>query len=180
MSSARAGAVEHRSARAASAVARGSVASRTLMLLRLGARWFAIDVQAIEEVSLKGEVTRVPTSPAHILGVTSLRGRLVTVVGLAQMIAGDGALSREGAVTLPRLVVVRDGDYEIAVVAESIGGMIEHAGAVDKEEGRPPCAFASEELEWQGNRVWVLDVPALIGEAARMAGILTPTDREES
>lgn len=95
-------------------------ASATLMLLRLGTRWFGVDVRAIEEVALKGEVTRVPTAPNHILGVTTLRGRLVTVVGLEQMIGGTGLLSRENSATLPRLVVVRDGEYEMAVVAGGI------------------------------------------------------------
>ena len=152
----------------------------SLMLLRLGSRWFAIDVSAIEEVSLKGEVTRVPTAPSHILGVTSLRGRLMTVVSLAQMLGGEVALSREGAVTLPRLVVVRSGDFEMAIVAETIGGMIEHASAVDPEGERPSYPFVREEFDWQGNRVWLLDVPALIAAAAKLAGILSPTDREES
>jgi purine-binding chemotaxis protein CheW len=150
------------------------------MLLRLGTRWFAIDVSAIEEVSLKGDVTRVPTAPSHILGVTSLRGRLLTVIGLAQMLGGEGALAREGAATLPRLVVVRHGDLEIAIVAETIGGMVDRALNLDPERARPSCSFVREEFDWQGNRVSLLDVPALIAAAAKLAGILSPTDREES
>ncbi len=156
-----------------------SIVSTSLMLLRLGKRWFAIDVSAIEEVSLKGEVTRVPTAPSHILGVTSLRGRLLTVVGLAQMLDGEVALSREGAATLPRLVVVRSGDLEMAIVAEAIGGMVDHTSSLDPEGERPSCPFVREEFDWQGNCVWLLDVPALTAAAAKLAGILSPTDREE-
>src|ERR1017187_8876336 len=154
-------------------------ASTTLMLLRLGTRWFCVDVRAIEEVSLKGEVTRVPTAPSHILGVTSLRGRLLTVVGLAQMLGGEVTLSREGASTLPRLVVVRSGDLEVAIVAETIGGMVEHTSAIDPEGARPSCPFVREEFDWQGHRVLLLAVPALMAAAAKLAGILSPTDREE-
>ena len=157
-----------------------SIASSSLMLLRLGTRWFAIDVSAIEEVSLKGEVTRVPTAPRHIFGVTSLRGRLLTVVDLAQMLGGEMALSREGAATLPRLVVVRNGDFEMAIVAETIGGMVDHACAIHPESEQPSFSFVREEFDWQGNRVCLLDVPALIAAAAKLAGILSPTDREES
>jgi chemotaxis signal transduction protein len=148
--------------------------SITLMLIRLGTRWFGLDVRAIEEVALKGVVTRVPTSPNHILGVTSLRGRLVTVVGLEQMIGGDGLLSRESTATLPRLVVVRDGDYEMAVVAEGIHGMTEYVPATDPEAARSPDrpAFVREEFDWQGNRVSLLDASLLIATAARQAGSL--------
>jgi chemotaxis signal transduction protein len=156
------------------------IVSSSLMLLRLGTRWFAIDVSAIEEVLLKGEVTRVPTAPNHILGVTGLRGRPLTVVCLAQMLGGQGALARQGAATLPRLVVLRSGDFEIAIVAETIGGMVDHASAIDPAGERPSYPFVREEFDWQGNRVSLLDVPALIAAAAKLAGILLPSDREES
>ena len=157
-------------------------ASTTLMLLRLGTRWFGVDVRAIEEVALKGEVTRVPTAPNHILGVTTLRGRLVTVVGLEQMIGGTGLLSRENSATLPRLVVVRDGEYEMAVVAEGIQGMTEYVPAAepDPDKPRPSSEFVREEFDWHGNRVSLLDAPKLIAAAAKLAGILPSSEEMES
>ena len=159
-----------------------AAASATLMLLRLGTRWFGVDVRAIEEVALKGEVTRVPSAPSHILGVTTLRGRLVTVVGLEQMIGGDGLLSRENSATLPRLVVVRDGEYEMAVVAEGIQGMTEYVPAAepDPDKPRPSSEFVREEFDWHGNRVSLLDAPKLIAAAAKLAGILSSSEEMES
>jgi len=155
--------------------------STTIMLLRLGTRWFGIDVRSIEEVALKGEVTRVPTAPSHILGVTTLRGRLVTVVGLEQMIGGTGMHSRETMATLPRLVVVRDGEYEMAVVAEGIQGMTEYVPPHDSEQDPPPSrpGFVRAEFDWHGNRVWLLDAPMLIASAAKLAGILSPSEELE-
>ena len=152
--------------------------SITLMLLRLGKRWFGVDVRAIAEVALKAGVTRVPTAPSHILGVTTLRGRLVTVVGLERMMDGMGMLARENSATLPRLVVVRDGEYEMAVVAEGIPGMTEYLPATDPQPDRPPgCPeFVRGEFDWQGNRVSLLDAPRLIAAAAKLAGILSPPE----
>jgi len=159
----------------------GGAASTTLMLLRLGTRWFGLDVRSIEEVALRGDVTRVPTAPSHILGVTTLRGRLVTVVGLEQMIGGAGLLSRESSATLPRLVVVRDGEYEMAVVAEGIQGMTEYVPSMEPEPNkpRPSSEFVREEFDWHGNRVSLLDAPKLIAAAARLAGILSPSEEVE-
>ena len=149
---------------------------QTLMLLRLGKRWFAVDVMAIEEVALKGPVTRVPKAPSHILGVTTLRGRLITVVGLEQMIGGAGILPLENSATLPRLLVVRDGEYEMALVAEEIHGMIEHG--VSAQQARPTATeeheFVREVFEWQGNRVALLDAHHLVATAARLAGVASP------
>jgi chemotaxis signal transduction protein len=149
------------------------------MLLRLGTRWFGLDVQSIEEVALRGDVTRVPTAPSHILGVTTLRGRLVTVVGLEQMIGGAGLLSRENSATLPRLVVVRDGEYEMAVVAEGIQGMTEYVPSTEPDKPRPSSEFVREEFDWHGNHVSLLDTPRLIAAAARLAGILSPSEEME-
>jgi purine-binding chemotaxis protein CheW len=157
------------------------VASTTLMLLRLGKRWFGVDVRAIEEVALKIGVTRVPLAPSHILGVANLRGRVVPVVGLDRMIGGSGGISRENSATLPRLVVVRDGEYERAVVAEGIQGMTEYVPATDPEPDRPPGRppFVRGEFDWQGNRVSLLDAPLLIAAAAKLAGILSPSGKVE-
>jgi len=169
---------ERKSAVPAQSGSAREAASTTLMLLRLGTRWFGVDVRSIEEVALKGEVTRVPTAPSHILGVTTLRGRLVTVVGLEQMIGGAGMLSRETTATLPRLVVVRDGDYEMAVVAEGISGMTDYTPATETGQDTSPrrSGFVREEFDWHGNQVSLLDAPALIAAAAKLAGILSPSE----
>ena len=172
---------ERKSASPAQSGSEREAASTTIMLLRLGTRWFGVDVRSIEEVALKGEVTRVPTAPSHILGVTTLRGRLVTVVGLEQMIGGTGMLSRETTATLPRLVVVRDGDYEMAVVAEGISGMTDYVPASSTGSDKAPSrsGFVRDEFDWHGNQVSLLDAPVLIATAARLAGILSPSEEME-
>jgi chemotaxis signal transduction protein len=158
----------------------GEAATITLMLLRLGKRWFGVDVQSIEDVALKSWVTRVPTAPSHILGVATVRGRLVTVVGLERLVTGVGTLSRENSATLPRLVVMRADDYEMAVVADSIQGMTEYQPVPDAEPTQadvPP--FIRGEFDWRGRRVSVLDAPLLIAAAAKLAGVLSPSEEVE-
>ena len=146
-----------------------------LLLFQLGRRWFAMDARAIEEVALRGQVTRVPMAPNHILGVTSLRGRLVTVVSLEQMLGGEGMLPVDNSATLPRLVVVRDGGYEMAVVAHGIAGLVERP--VSAAPGRPTGApdFVREEFDGEAGRVCLLDPQRLVAAAARLAG---PGDEE--
>ncbi len=151
----------------------GDVASISLMLLRLATRWFAIDVHAVAEVALKGAVTRVPTAPHHIMGITTLRGRLVTVVCIDKMLGGDGSLARDQPATLPRLVVVRHGEYEMALVAESIHGIRKHAPPAVPSDEVPKVLpeFVCDEFDWQAERVALLDIPKLIAAAARLSGI---------
>jgi chemotaxis signal transduction protein len=120
------------------------------------------------------------------MGIATLRGRLVTVVSLEQMLGGSGLLSSENPTTLPRLVVVRHGDYEMALVAESIHGVGEHL-ARSRSDHQPDEAweparpeFVREEFFWQDHRVALLDIPKLIVLAARLSGIQSPSELVEA
>jgi purine-binding chemotaxis protein CheW len=167
---------------ALAATATGAADAPMLMALRLGTRWFAVDVLSIVEVALKGAVTRVPTAPSHILGIASLGGRLITVVSLEQMIGGEGLLSRENAMTLPRLVVLRHGGCEFAVVAEGIHGIAPHVSVAqaDRAEGSALPDFVREELDWDGHRVALLEVSKLLAAAVRLSGIDSPPNLVET
>lgn len=146
----------------------------SLMLLRLGQRWFGMDARSIEEVALRGPVTRVPLAPSHLLGVTSLRGRLVTVVSLEQMLGGSGMLPLEHTATLPRLVVVREGEYEMAVVAHGIHGLLDQATVTLRAPAADAPGFVSQEFDWNGACVALLDPGRLVSAAARLAGMRGP------
>jgi len=138
------------------------------MLVRVGGRRLALDARMVEEVAVKGAVTRVPTAARHVLGVASLRGSLVPVVSLEQMLGVKGPARSDAATALPRLVVVRADEYEIALVVDEICGIVEERPAEFTAEASGadrPC-FLREEFAWQGNLVCVLDVPLLIATAA--------------
>ena len=139
-----------------------------LMLVRVGGRWVALPAHMVQRVAVKRAVTRVPTAARHVLGVTSLRGGLVPVVSLEQMIGVVGPAAADSATTLPRLVVVRAGECEIALVVDEIRGIIEELPAVPgvKAGGAGRPSFMREEFDWQGTRVCLLDVALVVAAAA--------------
>jgi len=53
-----------------------------LITFRLDGEEFALPIAAVREVIRVGEITRVPQAPAHVRGITNLRGRIVPVVEL--------------------------------------------------------------------------------------------------
>jgi purine-binding chemotaxis protein CheW len=137
----------------------------TLLFLRVGRRWFGVRSESVREVSTKGYVTRVPTAPTYVLGITLIRGRLVPVVALEGLL---GAITAgDTAQTLPRLVILRHEDTEIAVVADETRGIIEHrlqdAGDGKRSADRP--RYLGAEFTWDGRLVCMIDVPLLISEA---------------
>ncbi len=136
-----------------------------LLFLRVGRRWFGVRSESVREVSTKGYVTRVPTAPSYVLGVTLIRGRLVPVVALEGLL---GAITAgDTAQTLPRLVILRHEETEIAVVADETRGIIEHrlqdAGDGKRSADRP--RYLGSEFTWEGRLVCMIDVPLLITEA---------------
>ena len=136
-----------------------------LLFLRVGRRWFAVRSDTVREVGTKGYVTRVPTAPVHVLGVTLIRGRLVPVLALEGLLGSLG--SADVVHTLPRLVVLRHEDTEIALVADETRGVIERRVSAATEAGRAAdrSRFLGGEFEWEGKLVCMIDVPTLIAEA---------------
>jgi chemotaxis signal transduction protein len=137
----------------------------SLLLIRVGRRWFGLRAESVREVGTKGYVTRVPTAPAYVLGVTLIRGRLVPVLALEGLLGAVGV--GDSAQTLPRLVVLHHGETEIALLADETRGIIEHRLENPSTAGRAADRprYLGAELEWEGTLVCLIDVPILIAEA---------------
>ena len=134
-----------------------------LLFLRVGRRWFAVPSESVREVTTKGYVTRVPGAPVHVLGVTLVRGRLVPVLALEGLLGpGNGG---EVAPTLPRLVVLRDQDMEVALVADETRGVFEHRLQSEGARSGDRPRYLGAEIEWEGRLVCLIDVAALIDHA---------------
>ncbi len=80
-----------------------------LVKFRIAQEYFALPIEAIRSIERVPTVRRVPTAPSHILGITNLRGTVVTVIDMRQ---------RLGAVLAPwgddtRLLVTKDAAYVV-------------------------------------------------------------------
>jgi purine-binding chemotaxis protein CheW len=140
----------------------------SLVFLRSGGRWFALPAETVAEVATKGPVTRVPGTSRTMLGLTLVRGRLVPVISLPALVGF--APGGEAAATLPRLVIVRADEAELAVVADEIRGVIEHdRSGEDRGHASDRAPFLAEEVSWQGRLACVIDVRGLVAAVQRGA-----------
>lgn len=109
----------------------GGVSQRYLTF-RLAQEFFAIPLLQVKEVIAMPEVTPVPQTPPHFIGIMNLRGQVITVLDLRLKL---GIKPQKGAETA---VVIRDlADVSVGVVVDSV-----EAGA-DRGSGpglRPPGA----------------------------------------
>ena len=56
--------------------------SSQILTFTLGAETYGVDILRVQEIRGWAPVTRIPQSPAHVLGVLNLRGSIVPIIDL--------------------------------------------------------------------------------------------------
>jgi len=82
--------------------------------LRVAGEAYAVPIENVLEVVRLGEVTAVPGSPAGLLGVLNLRGRLLAVADLAQI------LGLRRTAPAARMLVAESGDLSASFVIDEV------------------------------------------------------------
>lgn len=90
------------------------MSSLRLLLFRCGGQVLAVEAGAVREILAATEPTRIPGTPAAVLGLVNVRGTLVPVVDAA---AAVGLSARNGA---PTLVLVDRHDKPVALAVEEV------------------------------------------------------------
>ncbi len=88
-----------------------------LLSFRIAGRRFALDAERVAEVVRQPTVTRVPHAPASLRGVVSLRGKVLPVVSLGELLGVADAGDAGGG----RLIVLDDGEPLALAVDEVLG-----------------------------------------------------------
>ena len=82
---------------------------------------FALDTALVEEVVRPRRTTRVAHSPGYVLGIMNLRGKIVTVLDLAQILQlGKTTIGEDS-----RLYIVPDGDGMAGLLVDRVADVIE-------------------------------------------------------
>lgn len=83
-------------------------------LIALGEETFAIDLRQVREVFQPESITPVPGMPAALVGVTNLRGTIISLIDLR------AALGVPNSVILKYAVVVRHGTQQVGILVEDV------------------------------------------------------------
>jgi purine-binding chemotaxis protein CheW len=102
---------------------------------RIAGQAYAVETRHAAEVVALDELTPVPCTPAFVLGVFNLRGRITTLVEIRSFLG----LPQRGLSDLGQVVVVRGAGLEFGFVCDRIDGVA--ACAID--ELQAPTAQAT-------------------------------------
>lgn len=151
------------------------------VIFRLEKDRYALPLAAIREVVVPPErYTRVPRAPQAVSGVMNLRGRVVTVVDLRQVL---GILVAEGAVTTTdpklrtdRVVLLDRGRRDLGLLVTDVDG-IELIEKVSTAPGKQSSAVRGV-ARLRGWAVTVLDPDGVDGLVVQSFGsVSTPALR---
>lgn len=137
-------------------------APRACLFALAGGR-FAVDVRSAREVVLFDEITVVPLAPRHLVGVANLRGTVMPIVDVRELLGlVDSRLGR----TL-RTLVVRDGAVQAALVVDTVLGLEPFQDVVPADSPTAagmwgPRSLMAGWIQWAGETLPLLDVPKIL------------------
>jgi purine-binding chemotaxis protein CheW len=79
---------------------------------------YAIEMSYVTKIDPLDQLTPLPCTPAFFRGVINVRGRIVAVIDLKKFFD----LPDQGITDLHRAIIVRQGDVELAILADYVAG----------------------------------------------------------
>lgn len=107
----------------------------------MGEEQFAVNIEQVDSIERLTEMTKVPQAPAFMRGFTELRGEVISIVDLKQLLEiGTVDLTKD-----PRIIIVQLEDLKIGLLVD------EAKEVIDIEEGlieEPPKMVGQVKKEY--------------------------------
>jgi purine-binding chemotaxis protein CheW len=147
-----------RDAAAAAESGSDSAGELHLVTFSLGREEYGIPVTQVREVIRVGDITRVPQAPAHVRGVTNLRGRILPVVELRSRLGLDAAVPTSRS----RIVVVEVRDRVLGLLVDAVQQVVkvpvETVVPTPEEVRTADSAYLGGVARWNNRLVILLEL----------------------
>jgi purine-binding chemotaxis protein CheW len=133
-----------------------------LVTFLLAGEKYGIESRYVNEVYSLKELTPVPCTPTFVLGITNVRGKILSVIDIKEFFD----LLPKGLSELDEVVIVGFNQVEVGIRADAILGMQPIAAA--KIQAGLPTLTGIREKYLKGvtpDRLIILDVPKLLTDA---------------
>ncbi len=120
----------------------------------LGGEQYVLPVDDVREVLKSRELTIVPNSPPHVLGVTSIRGTVLPVIDLGRRLGLPPAVRDEKA----RIIIISPDDEDAGIVVDRVTGVVR----ISPDAIRPAPETVEQGAEFlkgiarKGDRLYIL------------------------
>jgi purine-binding chemotaxis protein CheW len=133
-----------------------------ILVFSLAGETYGLETRHVREVCQLKDLTELPCTPPFVAGVMNLRGQILAIVDLRKFFE----LPARGLTGFNRVIVLRDGDNEFGLLADSVDG-VRPVAASDLEEALPTLTGIRERLlkGITGQMLAVLDGGRLLADA---------------
>ena len=138
-----------------------NVLERQYCVFRAGRERFCFSVLDVEEVVEWPGLTRVPLSPAFLMGIFNLRGTIVPVVDIAFTEGRRPDLLPRHVVVASLKVGENQADVRLGIAADEVIGTFTTSEAVLVDESPREVPHCSGMLPHEGRLALVLDIKKL-------------------
>lgn len=134
-----------------------------LLVFRLADEWYGLDATQVQEISRVNQITRLPLTPPHVLGLVNLRGTITGVIDIRPSLNLPQAQLEDSA----RIIVTFHDGLEVGIIAEAVVEMVETTRSAFQPPLLTPGSdsgnFTTALLQIKDTLpVSVLDLPALL------------------
>lgn len=99
---------------------------------------FAFRISQLEEIIRHQRITRVPKTPAYVLGITSLRGKIIPVIDLKLKLSLSDNISPD--TNVGKILIIKSSRGPMGVAVDKVTGVI----PVAKSQILPPPSHLSD------------------------------------
>jgi purine-binding chemotaxis protein CheW len=137
--------------------------TRQLVVFTLGSDDYGVPIAMVQEIIRHTPPRPIPGSPAHVLGVINLRGRIIPVVDLR---------ARFGVVADPpedaKIVLIEMGDLTVGVVVDEVREVltVEADRCEPPPEGAGQADYIDAVAKLDGRLLVILDMARLLGDVS--------------
>lgn len=93
---------------------------RELVAFTIDTEEFAIDIASVHEINRVVEITRIPNAPEHVQGVINLRGKIVPIVDMRELLGFEPKEARATS----RIIVVEVGGMMLGFLVDSVSEVV--------------------------------------------------------
>jgi purine-binding chemotaxis protein CheW len=132
-----------------------------LLEFRLASERYALETRHVQDVHPLRDLTPLPCTPAFVLGIVNVRGRILPVLDLKKFFD----LPERGLTDLHRIILVRGNDLEFGLLADVIVGV--HSAAADSLQPSLPTLTGIRAEYLKGidkDRLVVLDMERIFAD----------------
>ena len=135
----------------------------SLAVINLGAKYFGVELQHVQEFINIRHVTKIPCCPSHIVGNTNLRGEIITLIDIR---AGLTLGPLEDVAT--KAVVVKVGDIVAGITVDQVLDIVYLASSdiipVSENVSESDHLFSQGETQYCQKSLNILDISKIFSE----------------